>query len=67
MFKKKFEFLNINENKSFSINYEKRNSNITNIKLKHKNIISPKTPKLIDSKSQTNIYIFIKKENKNII
>ena len=35
MFKKKFEFLNINENKSFSINYEKRNSSISNIKFKH--------------------------------
>ena len=61
MFKKKFEFLNINENKSFSINYEKRNSSISNIKFKHKNIISPKTPKLIDSKSQTNIFSLRKK------
>ena len=61
MFKKKFEFLNINENKSFSINYEKRNSSISNIKLKHKNFISPKTPKLIDSKSQTNIFSLRKK------
>ena len=56
MLKKRIEFHNINGNKSFSLSNEKRNSNISNIKLKYNNQISPKNKPLIDSKSQTNIF-----------